>query len=447
MSFEAVLHSQNGWWKDPSARPASAYPVRRDLQRRVLDGFARASRAIVVSGPRQVGKTVLLWQIAEDLLNNNWPPANLTYFDFSDDRLTEPVSPRQVVEALPVGLSHNHPRIFLLDEVGVSSNWMAWLKHAVDESRAKQKKHRFVVTDSAASVLLAGLKDSAQGRWEEERLEGLNFGEYLRFLASPDERTPEETLRRVPNALERYLTAGGFPEHIFEENADLVRDRLRKDIADRAILSDLLRFGVDVARIKRLFVYLAQESGGIFDAGKWTGSLDADKRSIEKWVELLANTRLIDRLDRHSKPPAAKLKAKPRLFASDHGFVVAFSALRQPLLDGGVRGRVFEAAVFRHLRGVMKDPGRLGFYRADESLEVDFVLGNSGPAIIEVTSSDGLDRAKLESLKEIGERLKARDVFLVYGGATKKLVDAVQVVPLLEFLLDPARTLGEGAST
>lgn len=88
MSFQEVLEAQNPWWKEGNdARPASAFRVRRELQRRVRDGLAQATRAVVVSGPRQVGKTVLLLQVAEDLLKNDWPPANLTHFDFSDDRL------------------------------------------------------------------------------------------------------------------------------------------------------------------------------------------------------------------------------------------------------------------------------------------------------------------------------------------------------------------------
>jgi predicted AAA+ superfamily ATPase len=46
-------------------------------------------RALVLSGPRQVGKTTILYQVIGDLLGNQgWPAENITYFDFSDERLS-----------------------------------------------------------------------------------------------------------------------------------------------------------------------------------------------------------------------------------------------------------------------------------------------------------------------------------------------------------------------
>jgi uncharacterized protein len=87
--FREILQDQNPWWRSADARRASAYPVRRELQREVVERAGRLAdrRAVVVVGPRQVGKTVLLLQTADDLLTAGWPAANLTYFDFSDDRL------------------------------------------------------------------------------------------------------------------------------------------------------------------------------------------------------------------------------------------------------------------------------------------------------------------------------------------------------------------------
>jgi predicted AAA+ superfamily ATPase len=87
----------------------------------------------------------------------------------------------------------------------------------------------------------------------------------FRFLAITGESV-RDTLRRVPNAVERYLMAGGFPEHAQSDDYYQVRERLRADIADRAIRRDLLRLGVDVERLRALFVYLVQDSGAILNA-------------------------------------------------------------------------------------------------------------------------------------------------------------------------------------
>jgi predicted AAA+ superfamily ATPase len=82
-----------------------------------------------------------LLQLADDLLSGGWSPASLSYFDFSDDRLIEEISAREIVDLTPVGLSSERPRIFLLDEISKATKWATWLKQAVDQGR-----DQFIVT-------------------------------------------------------------------------------------------------------------------------------------------------------------------------------------------------------------------------------------------------------------------------------------------------------------
>src|SRR5437868_2805545 len=173
MSFEEVLADRNPWWRDPKAR-APAPLSRRDLQGAVRDRLlTNDRRAIVVVGPRQVGKSVLLHQCVNDLLDRGWPPANLTYFDFSDDRLSRPPpSAREIAAFRPLGLRDDHPRALLLDELGKAPRWADWLKQAVDAGGA-----RIAATDSAATILRRGGRESGLGRWDELSMEGLTFRE------------------------------------------------------------------------------------------------------------------------------------------------------------------------------------------------------------------------------------------------------------------------------
>src|SRR5437660_1164308 len=157
MNFTQILEDQNPWWREPAFRSALRYPVRRDLHQRVFSQILRLNdrRAVVLLGPRQVGKTILLRQVIDDLLAAGWPPGNLTYFDFSDDRLTIPLTPRDVAEAHPVGFNPELPRALLLDEVRGAGDWARWLKQAVDAEGS-----RIVVTDSAASLLRDSARES-----------------------------------------------------------------------------------------------------------------------------------------------------------------------------------------------------------------------------------------------------------------------------------------------
>jgi len=441
MNLQAILEDQNPWWRKPEVRVAERYPVRRDLQGHLLERLLDLGdrRAAVVLGPRQVGKTTLLLQLVDDLLDGGWPAPNLVYFDFSDDRVIEGTTAREVVEEQPVGVDPSRPRVLLLDEVRLAPNWDRWLKQAVDRGG-----HRIAVTDSAASLLRDAGRESGQGRWDEHRLEGLSFRELVRLLAPGEE--VESAAARLPGLFERYLTSGGFPEHAASDDPIRIRQRLRSDVVERAILRDLAPAVESAAPVRDLFVYLMQRSGAIFNASGAGGELGRDERSIRRWVELLEETFLLVSLPRRTARSSSRLKPRPKLYAADPGLVSAFAAApwRE---DAEHRGRLFEAAVFRHLRDLAREhDGELSYFRPRQDKEVDFVLdGPAGVTAIEVTASTRLKPAKVARLKSAARELGAGRTVLVHGGLVEEEAAGVAAVPLPSFLRDPAgRLFGEG---
>ncbi|HEV3456185.1 MAG TPA: ATP-binding protein [Thermoanaerobaculia bacterium] len=446
-SFRAILQDQNPWWRSADARRASAYPVRRQLQREVLERVGRLAdrRAVVVLGPRQVGKTVLLLQVADDLLTAGLPPANLTYFDFSDDRLLAEVTPRQVVAMASDGLARDQPRVLLLDEINLVSRWDRWLKQAVDAGAGL----RVVATGSAASWIHTSGQESGQGRWDELRLEGLSFREFLALNSAPGESV-EATFSRERGLIERYLAVGGFPEHAVALRESRVSEqtravevsevfrRLREDIADRAIRRDLGRTGLDVERVRKLFAYLVESSGAIFKAPERARDLEADPRSVRDWLEKLTDTLLLVRLERYHKRAAARLRSLPKIYATDPGLVSAFALDAQ-----AQRGHQFEAAVFRHLRDAARELSANAWYhRSDSGLEIDFVLEIDQDLVgIEVKSSTRVRSEEVKQLIEAGSALGVSRLLFVYGGTVSEPALEIPIVALSEFLLDPASAL------
>lgn len=397
----------------------------------------------MLMGPRQVGKTTLLLQVADDLLDRGWPPANLTYFDFSDHRLTRPVSAQRVVEVEPEGLDPELPRIFLLDEIAGVPRWDRWLKQAVD-----RRIGRIVATDSAASLVRAAGRESGPGRWDELWLEGLTFREFVQF-SGPGEG--EAALRALaPRLLEPYLLRGGFPEHAGaspglrdELNDQTVLRKLREDVVDRALLRDLARDVDDPEPVRGLFVYLAQASGAILNLARRASDLRHDPRTVSRWVHLLEDTLLLVRLPRFAEHPAALLRARPKIFAADHGLVNAFALLDPDAAE--VRGRVFETVVFRHLRDLQRqDPrARLSFYHDGRKVEGDFILQLPGSTLaIEVTSSTRPKQERLDKLRTIARRTGADRRILVYNGVVERRESDVELVPVARFLWEPGEVVG-----
>jgi predicted AAA+ superfamily ATPase len=450
MDITPILRDQNPWWKDPKYQGILAFHRRHHPFDRIQEylGDKHDGRAIALLGPRQVGKTTLLLQLVDELISRGWPPGNLTFFDFSDERLVDSVSPREIVAIEPMGLSPDHPRVFLFDEIQNADAWQKWLKIAVDQSRRSRDRppHRFIVTGSAATSLREGSIESGQGRWDELPIEGLTFTEFLR-LGSPVEEDSRRTASREPQAFERYLAFGGFPEHVRAEFPRTVRRRIRDDIADRAILRDLRQTGVDLDRVRRLFVHLVAGSGNTWSQGKRADDLDANRKSVGEWLSLLEATRLVVRLDRDRTTglrARTELRSQPKIFASDHGLITAFSTQPEPLDVADVRGRVFEAVVFRHLRELSRmGNGELTFIRLDDDLELDFVVRYPSVTVgVGVTSSTEATPRKLGRSVDIMRKAGIDRKVLIHGGLLATRLSDVDIVPLHEFLSTPEKYAG-----
>ncbi|HET6149257.1 MAG TPA: ATP-binding protein [Polyangia bacterium] len=448
MDVSAILLDQNPWWSDSNYRETRRFLSRRPVFSKLLEyaGNGHEDRAVLLIGPRQVGKTTLLLQLADELLDREWPPGNLIFFDFADERLVATLSPRDIVNARPPGLTSEHPRVFLLDEIQYAAGWARWLKAAIDQARRGGAPIRFIVTGSAAASLRDGAVESGQGRWDEVSLEGLTFSEFLALGAGSTDQ-PARLAAREPQAFDRYLALGGLPEHVRSPSPRETRQRIRDDIAERAILRDLRGAGVEIERVRRLFVHLVNGSGNEWNQSNRAADLDADRKSLTDWLALLESTHLLVRLERdHTslKRARTQLRSRPKIFAADHGLITAFSPHAEPLEVSEVLGRVYEAVVFRHLRELARENrGELSFFRLNDDLEVDFVIRYSRVAVgIEVTSSP---EARPDKLARTGEAMRKAGIerkLLLHGGLTMTRAKDLDIVPLHEFLLAPGRYAG-----
>ena len=170
------LESENGWWNPPHELPGNitAWEPRPylDLLYPLITNFA-VNRAVVLMGPRRIGKTVMIHHAIQKLLGENVNPISICYISIDHpvynalglDELLDIYS-----ESTGLDLSTERCYVFL-DEIQYLKDWERYLKTLVD----RYPNIKFVASGSAAAALRLKSTESGAGRFTDFLLPPLTF--------------------------------------------------------------------------------------------------------------------------------------------------------------------------------------------------------------------------------------------------------------------------------
>lgn len=266
-------------------------------------------RAVVLMGPRRVGKTVMVFQAIHHLLESGVAPDSILYVS-----LETPLYTGLHLEKLLnlfrklKGHGKNAPVYVFFDEVQYLPQWEIHLKSLVDS----YPKYKFVATGSAAAALRLKSQESGAGRFTDFVLPPLLFAEYLAFVEKDDliEAHSGDHGSRIytTNDIESlnssfcdYLNFGGYPEAALSKEIQRDTGRyIRSDIIDKVLLRDLPSlYGIsDIQDLNRLFTTLAYNTGNEVSLESLTKNSGVAKNTIKKYLEYLEAAFLIRRMER-----------------------------------------------------------------------------------------------------------------------------------------------------
>ncbi len=417
---EAIVRDANPWWRGD--RDAGLPPLRRWAFDPVLRGLRGGlAPAVVLRGPRQIGKTTLLRQIIDHLLSEGLPPRNVFRVQFDDlpslRRLGE-----QPILALcrwyadhVLGMSFQQAAAegaratIFLDEVQNLKDWAPQLKYLVD-----MQPVRVLVTGSSALRIEAG-RDSLAGRVQTMEMGPLLLREIaeLRGLGRlgpvlpPNGLAPlrdqrfwqelRESGRRNATVRDRAFAAfserGAYPvaQANPQEPWERIADQLNETVIRRAIRHDLRMGNRGQKRDEHLLEevfrlgcrYVGQAPGQALYLAEIRQAMNANIG----WQRVLAYLKFLDQtlLLRLVEPMELRLKRRrgtPKICLCDHALRAAWLEEVVPLTADGLQatphlsdlaGRIAESTVgyfFRSIVGL--DVAH--FPERGAEPEVDFVL-------------------------------------------------------------------------
>jgi predicted AAA+ superfamily ATPase len=328
-------------------------------------------RIQLLSGPRQVGKTTLLLEIATELGKQaiyaamDGPEAALPGFW---ERLWG--------RAEETATAHGKA-VLLLDETQYLGNWAARLKGEWDRLRRKRLAVHVVATGSSALRLARGSRESLAGRFERLTLGHWSASALIEAFGIE----PEEAALLV-------VQEGSYPgafalRNDFSRRAAYVRDAIIEPAIGRDVLAlaDVRRPGL----LRQIFAVSAASPAQIVSLQKLQGRLhDAGAlETIAHYLHLLEEAYLVAPLEKHASRPARRRAAPPKLVTLNNALIAAVDPRGIPSLPS--EPERFGAWVENACLAFAWSCGQRVSYWREEPLEVDGVLdGSWGSWAIEV---------------------------------------------------------------
>jgi uncharacterized protein len=356
-----------------------------------LNHLLTHSPAVVLLGPRQVGKTTLALEIGEKRPS--------VYLDLEDNT-------DRVKLSDPVRYFADHERdLVILDEVHRLPELFQCLRGVIDRGRRRGKPNgQFLLLGSAAIDLLKQSGESLAGR--------------ISYL----ELGPFDPLEVASAKLETLWVRGGFPRS-FLADSDELSLAWRRDFIRTYLERDIPQFGsrIPAETLRRFWTMLAHNQSQLLNAASLAGGLGVDGKTVASYLDLLVDLLLVRRLPAWHRNVGKRLVKSPKVYVRDSGLAHALLGIRdkESLLGHPVVGPTWESFVIETLIATAPDGTEAHFYRTATGHEIDLVLTLPGGKLwaieIKRSSAPGVERGFHLACAD----LKPDKRFVVYSGTER----------------------------
>jgi len=360
-----------------------------------LNHLLNHSPAVVLLGPRQVGKTTLALEVSAARPS--------VYLDLEDED-------QRVKLSNPARYFADHERdLVILDEVHRVPELFQRLRGVIDRGRRQGNENgRFLLLGSAAMDLLRQSGESLAGR--------------ISYL----ELGPFDALEVAPDAIETLWVRGGFPRSFLADD-DALSMEWRRNFIRTYLERDVPQFGsrIPAETLRRFWTMLAHSQAQMLNAANLARALGVDGKTIAGYLDLLVALLLVRRLPAWHHNAKKRLVKSPKVYVRDTGIAHALLGIRdkEALLSHPVVGQTWESFVIETLIAVAPDGIEAHYYRTSNGSEIDLVLALPGGKLwaVEVkrSSAPKVERGFHSACAD----LKPDKRFVVYPGKERFSLD------------------------
>ena len=359
--------------------------IRRDLEK-VFLRTSEQFKVVLVTGPRQVGKTTLLKKLMES--------TDRKYVSLDD------IAMRNLAKNDPETFIKTFPPPLFIDEVQYAPELFSYIKIQVD---GRQKAGDYWLSGSQVFRLMRGVSESLAGRVGLLDLFPLSQNEiYNHKTCLPLDTSFEKIMERVegiPDAtpVEIYtrIYNGGMPQLISGEISDrdtfyhsYIRTYIERDVRD-------LSGNIDVLKFHRFMTGAAARCSQLVNHKAIADDAEIDQVTAKNWLNILETLGLIFYLHPYSNNTLKRTLKSPKMYFYDCGLVAYLARWSsvETLMNGAQSGAILENYVISEIMKGYHNCGLepyLNYYRDKDGKEIDVLREANGtlyPLEIKKTSS------------------------------------------------------------
>ena len=348
------------------------------IHRAMEDTFSRLSKefpALLLTGPRQVGKTTMLQKLAA--------VENIGREYVTLDDLTE----RQMAKNDPKMFLQIHKPPVFIDEVQYAPELFTYIKIHIDKNR---RAGDFWLTGSQVFKLMDGIQESMAGRVCLLHMAPMSQAEICNTASTPfileleqlTQRIKERTPLDTPALYERIFK-GGMPALISGQYSDYraVYSSYISTYIDRDVKE--LSGAIDSLKFMDFITAAAALCGQMLNYKTIADAANIDQVTAQKWLGILERLGIIFYLHPYSNNMLKRMVTKPKLYFYDCGLVAYLTkwSNSETLMNGAMSGAILENFVVAEIVKSYQNSGWTPFiyyYRDKDTKEIDILLEDSG---------------------------------------------------------------------
>lgn len=346
--------------------------IKRSLEKVVLQ-VTKEYPVVLISGPRQVGKTTMLKKLMEG--------TNRNYVSLDD------LQERALAKNDPEMFLQLHKPPILIDEVQYAPELFSTIKLIVDK---EHRKGDFWLTGSQIFDLMKGVQESLAGRVAVLSLSSLSQteiygGEDHPFQIEIEHLTKRKEGRTRADLQEifRRIFQGSMPAIVSKEvnnnsifYASYLSTYIERDVRN---LSD----AIDSLKFLRFLTAVAARCSQMLNVNEIAKDADINLKQAKDWMGILETLGIIFYLHPYSNNMLKRLVKTPKYYFYDTGLVAYLTKWSSPetLENGAMNGAILENYVVSEIRKSYLNSGKVPFmyyYRDKDAREIDIVLEQDG---------------------------------------------------------------------